>query len=126
MPTTTEHVARKPRTCGNYRCESRISPGDRYRRHVAFPGDEGHEEGTRPWVLDECWPCVTNSEAGAFDYIRDRYRVPAARDVRVIANGQPGVIVGVATGPRLFIRLDGDRRACAWHPTWRIKYLTAA
>jgi hypothetical protein len=54
-------------------------------------------------------------------YIRDTYGVPAKRGIRVMADGQPGTIVGFA-GAHLRIRLDGARRATTWHPTWRIEY----
>lgn len=39
-----------------------IAPGHRYLRHVAFPGDDGHEEGTRPWALNECVACACRRE----------------------------------------------------------------
>ena len=48
-----------------------IAPGHRYLRQVAFPGDEGLEEGTRPAVLNQCIRCVceadftANIDAGA-------------------------------------------------------------
>ena len=35
-----------------------IEPGQRYRRHVAFPGDEGNEQGTTVWVIEECSACA--------------------------------------------------------------------
>lgn len=62
MPKVTEHIARKDRSCDEYpRCTYGIRKGERYRRYVAFPGDEGHEEGTRPWVLTVCAGCAGQS-----------------------------------------------------------------
>lgn len=58
MARTTEHTARRRRQCGSYPCSRSIEPGQQYLRHVAFPGDEGHEEGTRPWVIEECAACA--------------------------------------------------------------------
>ncbi len=58
MSSVTEHTARKARQCGSYPCRRSIEPGQRYRRHVAFPGDEGHEEGDQPWVIEECAVCA--------------------------------------------------------------------
>ena len=58
MPSATVHTARRSRECGSYPCQRSVEPGQRYRRHVAFPGDEGHEEGTRPWVIIECRACA--------------------------------------------------------------------
>jgi hypothetical protein len=57
-------------------------------------------------------------------YVRDYYKVPAKRGMRVVADGKPGVITGFA-GARLRIRLDGEKHSAPWHPTWRIHYLTA-
>lgn len=58
MSTTTAHTARKARRCGSYRCLHTIEPGEPYLRHVAFPGDDGYEEGTRPRVMEECRHCI--------------------------------------------------------------------
>jgi hypothetical protein len=58
MPTESIRTARKDRPCGTYPCPRYIKAGQRYRRHVAFPGDDGHEEGARPWVIDECVACA--------------------------------------------------------------------
>jgi hypothetical protein len=58
MPASTVRTARRERPCGSYPCYRTIKPGDRYRRHVAFPGDEGNEQGTRPWVIEECESCA--------------------------------------------------------------------
>lgn len=59
MAKTTEHIARKARECGEYpRCSHGIEPGQRYRRYIAFPGDEGHEHGERPRVMEVCAGCA--------------------------------------------------------------------
>lgn len=55
-------------------------------------------------------------------YIRRHYGVPAKRGMRVVANGQPGVITGTVDGKYLRIRLDGVPRSLPHHPTWRIDY----
>lgn len=122
MPITTERTARKTRPCGSYPCHNDIKAGDRYLRHVAFPGDEGHEEGTHPWVINECDECVTKRQAWMFDAIRRQYNVPAGRDVRIVFQGKPGVIVS-AEGSGLLIRLDGEKRTIPVHPTWRMEYV---
>lgn len=56
------------------------------------------------------------------NYIRNHYNVPAKRGGRVRYNGKPGVITGTR-GQYLRIRLDGEKRAGNYHPTWRIEYL---
>ena len=57
-------------------------------------------------------------------WVREHYRVPAKRGMRVIADGRPGKIVGFAgAAGHLRIRLDGSRYVTSWHPTWRIEYL---
>jgi hypothetical protein len=55
-------------------------------------------------------------------YIRDYYGVPAKRGIRVVADGNRGVIRG-ARGQHLRLRLDGDQRLTTWHPTWQMIYL---
>ena len=55
------------------------------------------------------------------EYVRSYYGVPAKREMRVVANGKPGVIVGF-DGAHLRIRLDGEEHVGNWHPTWRIEY----
>lgn len=35
-----------------------IAAGHRYLIHVAFPGADGFEEGTRPWRAKECVSCA--------------------------------------------------------------------
>lgn len=57
-------------------------------------------------------------------WARNQYRVPAALFVRVVANGQPGTIVG-DMGPHLAIKIDTDREPTPWHPTWQMLYQAA-
>jgi hypothetical protein len=56
------------------------------------------------------------------DYIRRHYNVPAKRFGRVKFQGKLGTITG-SDGAYLRIRLDGERRAGKYHPTWQIEYL---
>jgi hypothetical protein len=58
MPSVSVRTARKDRPCRSYPCRRTIQQGERYRRYVAFPGDDGHEQGTQPWVMDECTACA--------------------------------------------------------------------
>ncbi|MER5608294.1 hypothetical protein AB0F93_03555 [Micromonospora tulbaghiae] len=53
--------------------------------------------------------------------IRRAYQVPAKRGMKVIAHRSVGTITG-SDGPLLRIRLDGEKRARIYHPTWRIQY----
>lgn len=59
-----------------------------------------------------------------FDYIHHTYQVPAEIGRRVIANGQPGTIVG-SRNAYIIVNLDKDEPhvAGAWHPTWEMRYL---
>lgn len=115
------HRARKQYQCESYRCDVLIEPGDLYVRHVAFPGDEGHEEGTKPLVMRESAACV--NEAGA--WIRDRYGVAAFVGGRVLFDGAPGVIVDLRGGT-VKVRLDATKQVVPVHPVWRLEYLDAA
>ena len=56
--------------------------------------------------------------------IRGYYKVPAFRGARVKALQRPGTITG-ADGSRIHVRLDGEKRAQPYHPTWRVEYLPA-
>lgn len=63
----------------------------------------------------------------SLDYIRNAYGVPAKLGGRVRYWGDPagerfGTIKG-AKGARIKIRLDGDRHANPFHPTWKLEYL---
>jgi hypothetical protein len=61
--------------------------------------------------------------------IREVYRVPARRGMRVRYTGDPngpreGTITGTSqTALHLFIRLDGDTASMPFHPTWELTYL---
>jgi hypothetical protein len=72
------------------------------------------------------------SEA-TLEYIRNYYRVPAYRGRRVRYTGgavprvREGTIVGGASGNAyLLIRLDGERHARPYHPTYELEYLAPA
>lgn len=56
-------------------------------------------------------------------YIRDYYKVPAKRGMRVTVDGKPGVITASARGPYIMVRFDGDKFSRAAHPTWRVEYI---
>lgn len=58
----------------------------------------------------------------AFDYIRRHYKVPAKKGGRVLFQGRPGVIVG-SYQCYIKVRLDGERRAGVYHPTWEMVYV---
>jgi len=62
----------------------------------------------------------------SFDYIINAYNVPAKKGGRVEYTGGPipmqGEITG-ADGARLLIRLDGQKHARRYHPTWELRYL---
>ncbi len=57
-------------------------------------------------------------------YIRNAYKVPARRGGRVLINGWPGTIVG-SKKHYLRVRLDGQKIARLYHPTWQVNYFTA-
>ncbi len=65
----------------------------------------------------------------SMEYIRNSYAVPAKRGGRVeYTHPTPprnGTIIG-SRGARLRIRLDGDKHAGNYHPTWALTYITAA
>ena len=54
-------------------------------------------------------------------YVRDYYKVPAYKGVKVTAYGKSGVITG-ASGPHVSIRLEGEKSARPYHPTDGIVY----
>lgn len=61
------------------------------------------------------------------DYIRQSYGVPAMKGGRVRYTGDRngprlGTITG-ASGAHVTIRLDGDKHANPFHPTWELEYL---
>ena len=61
-------------------------------------------------------------------YIRETYRVPAKRGMRVMYNGDGNRRLGTITradGQYLRIRLDGERRSGRYHPAWKLTYMPA-
>jgi hypothetical protein len=57
-------------------------------------------------------------------WIRDTYKVPAKRGMRVIADGEYGRIVSASRG-HLKIKLDERKRPGIYHPTWNMIYIRA-
>lgn len=57
----------------------------------------------------------------SLDYVCRRYGVPAKRGMRVVADGESGIIT-CGDGQYLRIRLDSEKRSGRWHPTWHIDY----
>ncbi|OHV85793.1 hypothetical protein [Ensifer sp. LCM 4579] len=59
-------------------------------------------------------------------YVRQYYGVPAKRGGRVeyTGGGQPrlGTITS-ATNGRINVKLDGEKQAYPFHPTWELRYL---
>ena len=54
-------------------------------------------------------------------YVREHYKVPAKRGMRVLVDDRPGTIVGFR-GQYLRVRFDLDGRIRDAHPTWRVHY----
>lgn len=54
-------------------------------------------------------------------WIRDHYKVPAKRGMKVIAQGQRGTIVG-SKNEYLRIRIEGEKNILSFHPTWEMEY----
>lgn len=57
----------------------------------------------------------------SFDYVRQRYGVPAKRGMRVTVDGKPGRITSGA-GHYIRVRFDGETFSSFCHPTWRVVY----
>jgi len=53
-------------------------------------------------------------------YINRTYGTKYEKNMRVIANGRSGIIVGTR-GAALKIHLDTEKRPGIYHPTWNIK-----
>jgi hypothetical protein len=52
----------------------------------------------------------------SLEYIRDYYKVPAYKDVKVKnPKGEQGVIAG-ANGPHVKVKMDGVKHAQIYHP----------
>ncbi|WP_109527219.1 MULTISPECIES: hypothetical protein [Nocardia] len=65
----------------------------------------------------------------SMQYVRDYYKVPAKRGGRVRYTGDKEPRLGTITAARgggLRIRLDGDKWAMPFHPTWELEYLDGA
>jgi hypothetical protein len=60
----------------------------------------------------------------SMEQIRRTRGVPAKRGMRVLytTKNRFGTIIG-ARGGYLQIRLDGDKHARSYHPTWKLDYL---
>lgn len=60
----------------------------------------------------------------SFEYINQTYGVNAQVGRRVIADGEPGVIVGCC-GQYIEVNLDKHKRTVTanYHPTWHMEYL---
>jgi hypothetical protein len=58
----------------------------------------------------------------ALEYIRNNYRVPAYKGVKITYQGEPGEIVG-GTGAYLLVKVPGEKHSLRCHPTWEIEYL---
>lgn len=59
-----------------------------------------------------------------FQYIKDRYKVPAEMNREVIMNGKKGVItkdMGNYVGVNFYEKQTADPLPC--HPTWEMEYL---
>jgi hypothetical protein len=69
-----------------------ILPGHRYVRHVAFPGDDGFEEISRPWSVAECATCaMERTDDAALEFgICGSYCCGDQACVLPFANGAPG------------------------------------
>jgi hypothetical protein len=63
-------------------------------------------------------------DTDGLEYVRGYYKVPARIGVRVLFEGQPGVITG-SSGPHLLVHMDGAAEPVPAHPTWEMQYLTA-
>jgi len=63
----------------------------------------------------------------SFRYIRSRYGVPAFKNARVRYTGGEearfGTIIASSRLKYVVIRMDGDKNARRYHPTWEIEYI---
>lgn len=57
----------------------------------------------------------------SMQYIRDYYRVPVKRGIRVCVNGKPGRITS-ARGAHIMVRFDDKKYSIPCHPTWCVEY----
>lgn len=117
----TAHTARKERPCEVYHCDNTIQHGQRYLRYVAFPGEDGHEHGTAPWVMVHCLECADR----AGDYIRGYYNVPAHIGDRIRFSGGDVPVEGTIAGfddQYLLAEFAGPTDLVRLHPTWQVEY----
>lgn len=61
-------------------------------------------------------------------WIRKRYAVPAKRGGRIVYTGEGDDkpeygTISSARGGQLWVRLDGQKLAMPYHPTWKLSYL---
>lgn len=57
--------------------------------------------------------------------IRDRYRVPAKRGMRILFRGEAHIITGTTAGPQhLRVRPAMGFKSFPIHPTWSVVYPT--
>ena len=61
--TVRVRLARKSHWCTTCR-DDMILPGELHLEHMAYPGEEGAEEITRPWRMRECRPCAEQCGRG--------------------------------------------------------------
>lgn len=119
--TTSLHTARKHRLCDMaYPGAHPILPGELYLRHVTFPGEEGHEYGTKPVVHAECGWCV--NQRG--DWIHARYGVTVRLGDQVEYGTTPATVIDF-TGGHLLLRLANGCHV-ATHPRYDITYREAS
>jgi len=119
MGTVQVRTARKWHPCSGWRCPVGVLAGTQYRREVIFPGDEGHEDGTRPVALATCSRCINEQLA----FHRDKYGVPATLGIPVTSEGRRGIVVG-AYGSDIAVILAGSGTSTPVDARWRTVYHT--
>ena len=60
---------------------------------------------------------MTRACRNIMDYIRKHYNVPAKVGMRVQTDEGKGWIVGSAPGPKLRVRINGQKKSTFFHPT---------
>ena len=65
---------------------------------------------------------MPHKKPSPYQYVRDRYGVPARRGARIRFEGRPGTVVA-PRGAYVGIRLDGEKRIGNYHPTWHLDWL---
>lgn len=74
--------------------------------------------------MPEPLPAPSGNTAG-LAYISQHYGVPAFVGARFKYEGRPGTVIG-SSGPHVFGRLDDEKRAASFHPTWHMDWSTDA